>query len=358
MAMASARPPGDGDPNAPPPNQHTLSAHGAGGGAAVLGADAGEGRLRRHPTSASSRSAEEEALLRRDEWRKVNIPQEWSTSTPVDVHFGGLARRGRHRHLGDKGGRCRRGAGALLSIHDQHMSDLFDHSWRASSQEQWIWVPKPALLGENGHPARPEEIQREGWRARRVSRVQPPPPLTKLFAQAANPSPMAREGSGPSRKFNQGGNPKRCFEDERGSGRFYDEEARTSRWGQEARREDQRHEWNPREREFMPRHSRRDENYADRRRILDYRSAETGPHQEYRPKATQNQGNPQISVHDRLSGKLQDLKGRNEYLGTKNDGYGGVRGGFQPKDSDDLSDYENQLRSRLEGVASAPAISK
>ena len=42
------------------------------------------------------------------------------------------------------------------------MEDLFGHSWRADRGACWIWVPKPATLGEQGYQARSEEIRREG----------------------------------------------------------------------------------------------------------------------------------------------------------------------------------------------------
>ena len=73
----------------------------------------------------------------------------------------------------------------------QSISEIFNHSWRPAHEEQWIWVPKPALLGEPGYPARPEEIRREGWHARRVVRVLPPPLLSSSFTEAT--LPMARE---------------------------------------------------------------------------------------------------------------------------------------------------------------------
>jgi len=43
-----------------------------------------------------------------------------------------------------------------------------------------------------GYPARPEEIRREGWRARRVVRVRAPPPLQQSFESAAK-STMSRD---------------------------------------------------------------------------------------------------------------------------------------------------------------------
>ena len=83
------------------------------------------------------------------------------------------------------------------------ISNLYARSRRAEPKEKWIWLPKPALFGEVGYPARPEEIQRQGWQARH-SRVQPPPPLVKTFAQAASSDDMPRDSFAPSRSNKQG----------------------------------------------------------------------------------------------------------------------------------------------------------
>jgi hypothetical protein len=72
------------------------------------------------------------------------------------------------------------------------MEDLFNHSWRPIRKNKWIWVSKPMVMGGQEYPARADEVRREGWRARRVTRVNLPPPLTQSFAATVKKPEMAR----------------------------------------------------------------------------------------------------------------------------------------------------------------------
>jgi hypothetical protein len=47
-------------------------------------------------------------------------------------------------------------------------------------------------MGGDEHPARPEEVRRKGWHARRVVRVPSLPPLHKSFVAAARVREMSR----------------------------------------------------------------------------------------------------------------------------------------------------------------------
>ncbi|CAN6315420.1 unnamed protein product [Urochloa humidicola] len=100
------------------------------------------------------------------------------------------------------------------------IEDIFCHSWRAERKAIWIWVPKPALLGEEGFPARAEEIRREGWKAKRVVRVRSPPPISRSFASVVQGEKMARDQGRPMRGVESGEGSKRRFEDERFGDRF------------------------------------------------------------------------------------------------------------------------------------------
>jgi hypothetical protein len=53
-------------------------------------------------------------------------------------------------------------------------------------------VSKPMVMGAQEYPAPADEIKREGWRARRVTRVNLPPPLTQSFAATVEKPEMAR----------------------------------------------------------------------------------------------------------------------------------------------------------------------
>ena len=81
------------------------------------------------------------------------------------------------------------------------IGDLFGHSWQADSGPRWIWIPKPALLGEEGYPARLDEIRREGWRARKVFRVRLPPPTLIPFAAVLHGQDPDKESSNASIDF-------------------------------------------------------------------------------------------------------------------------------------------------------------
>jgi hypothetical protein len=87
------------------------------------------------------------------------------------------------------------------------LDDIFNHSWRPTRKEVWIWVAKPMMVGAQEYPARPEEIRREGWRARRVFRVKQPPPLVRSYAATVREVGMARREDertgGSNRRFRE-----------------------------------------------------------------------------------------------------------------------------------------------------------
>jgi hypothetical protein len=103
---------------------------------------------------------------------------------------------------------------------------VFNHSWRPEPAERWIWVSKPMVQGVAEYPASLDEIKRFGWKARKLVRVRPPPPLTDTFAERVRSGDMSRgedERGGPKRRFiedHQGGrgfadsSGWRCQEDE------------------------------------------------------------------------------------------------------------------------------------------------
>jgi hypothetical protein len=65
------------------------------------------------------------------------------------------------------------------------MEDIFNHSRRAARESNWVWIAKPIALGGEEFPARPDEIRREGGRAKRLFRIHPPPPTRKTYAAVA-----------------------------------------------------------------------------------------------------------------------------------------------------------------------------
>ena len=93
---------------------------------------------------------------------------------------------------------------------------IFDHSWRLELvKSTWLWIPKLAVLGEKGYPARQEEIRRWGWRARKLVRVKPLPPLIESFAEVTKSPAMSRDLGKQPRRGDYGGGVKRRFEDDR-----------------------------------------------------------------------------------------------------------------------------------------------
>jgi hypothetical protein len=104
--------------------------------------------------------------------------------------------------------------GQVKETFGRSIGDLFGHSWRPSPVWKWVWIAKPVGMGGDEHPARPEEIRREGWCARRVVRVPSPSPLHKSFAAAAGAREMSRGAE-------TGGGSKRRFEEERREGGFF-----------------------------------------------------------------------------------------------------------------------------------------
>jgi len=87
------------------------------------------------------------------------------------------------------------------------------------------------VLGVTGYPARPEEIRREGWHARRVSRTRPPSPLSKTFIQTVDPRIQTLEKPEMNREGEFGMNPKRGFDEDQRGGRYQEDGERGSRRG-------------------------------------------------------------------------------------------------------------------------------
>lgn len=97
------------------------------------------------------------------------------------------------------------------------MGESFNHSWRMDGGSVGVWIPKPAVLGEQGFPARGEEIRREGWCARRLVRVRPPPPIFKSFARAIQDE-MSRDNRRQPWSSEDMGGEKRRFEEQAPTG--------------------------------------------------------------------------------------------------------------------------------------------
>ena len=106
------------------------------------------------------------------------------------------------------------------------VEDIFAHSWHVEPRSRWVWMRKPAIAGDAEYPARVEEVRREGWRARRLVRTHPPPPLTKSFASALSSGEMNRDNQ--KVMWGDQGTSKRRIEEERmygdgGRGNFHGE---------------------------------------------------------------------------------------------------------------------------------------
>jgi hypothetical protein len=112
------------------------------------------------------------------------------------------------------------------------IGDVFRHSWRLDPVEKWIWVPKPMVLGAEEYPTWPDEIKRYGWRARKLTRVHPPPPLTQTFADRVRLGEM-------NRGDDERGGPKRILAEDRQGGRGFPDDSGWRHQGDELRREQQ-----------------------------------------------------------------------------------------------------------------------
>ncbi|CAN6302031.1 unnamed protein product [Urochloa humidicola] len=213
------------------------------------------------------------------------------------------------------------------------IEEIFNHSWRACGGSEWIWIPKPALLGERGFPARSEEIRREGWKARRLFRVHPPPPITKDFVSVVKGGEMLRDNRRPYWGPEMGGGEKRRFEEERGGNRFQQDRSRGGWMEEDRRRESQR--WGQSERGrggFQASGSRnyREEEETHKKRAMDNRR-EGGSQEPNRERFNSQQGNPQIPVRDRLgTGRIQSGLGEESGRGRgiQQDSRGGNQAGI------------------------------
>ena len=207
------------------------------------------------------------------------------------------------------------------------IGDLFDHSWRVDLGPCWIWIPKPATLGEVGYPARPEEIRREGWRARRVVRVRPPPPLPKSFASAVESKPMAKDLGKGGRGPDVGGGFHRRFEEDMGNGWNTQRGSKNDLGEMDLRRgassRGDFHERSTKPDDYI--HSR-DEDPMGKRKAVEAEFRAGLPRRRF----NQDPSNPQTSVHDRLGPSRQREEaefGRGGFSDTN-------RAGFKPKDAD------------------------
>ncbi|CAL5084352.1 unnamed protein product [Urochloa decumbens] len=198
------------------------------------------------------------------------------------------------------------------------VEDIFAHSWRPILESKWIWVPKPVLLGGISFPARSEEIRREGWRAKRLTRVPPPRPIDRSFACAVREGKMRGDPPRPARWSDQLGGSKRSFEEDRRGGNQEEWDRRDGGFGDGAQREMQLRDrlqgaWDNRGRGQQTGNFRgqRGEGYGAKRREV-----EPWIHDQRDPRSKPPaQGNfTQPSAHDRLGGKIME---------------GGTRGKFE-----------------------------
>jgi hypothetical protein len=175
------------------------------------------------------------------------------------------------------------------------MEDIFNHSRRAARESNWVWIAKPIALGGEEFPARPDEIRRDGGRAKRLFRIHPPPSTRKPYAavvttvtaattaaaiSAATTTTAAKrvKTAEMSRDFESSG-PRRRYEEDRLGGRYFPESSGWRRGGEG----DLRRELELRDRMFRERdmsgsgyRSYRDGEAEDRRRNFDSRSLGQG----------------------------------------------------------------------------------
>jgi hypothetical protein len=99
------------------------------------------------------------------------------------------------------------------------------------------------VQGAAEYLAPPDEIKRLGWKARRLVRVRPPPPLTQSFAERVRSSEMSRgedERGGPNRRFMEDRQGGKGFTDSSGWRRQEDEFRREQQLRDRAMRGDGR----------------------------------------------------------------------------------------------------------------------
>lgn len=70
--------------------------------------------------------------------------------------------------------------------------------------------------------ARPEEVRREGWKAKRLVRIPPPPPIRKTYAEATAAAAASASADEMARDLGGGGS-KRRYEEDRSGARYYSE---------------------------------------------------------------------------------------------------------------------------------------
>jgi hypothetical protein len=117
----------------------------------------------------------------------------------------------------------------------------------AEQIDKWVWIAKPIGLGGPEYPARPDEIRREVWRAKKVFRSHSPLPLRQTYAAIAAAAASTVQ-SKMAREFG-GGGPNRRYEEERPGPRFFQENPRWRR----SEDEDLRRESELRDRAFRER---------------------------------------------------------------------------------------------------------
>ncbi|GJM99562.1 hypothetical protein PR202_ga16674 [Eleusine coracana subsp. coracana] len=147
----------------------------------------------------------------------------------------------------------------------RYIADVYAHSSRKEHIDRYVWVRKNATIGAQEYPASKIDILREGWRARKVSRVREPPPLAKSFASAVKIGAMAREQE--RHRWGAAGAPKRRFEGNPGGDRKEEQDRRRDLFGDEGfrggdrRKTDLRKELNVRQRSDKERQERRSFQY-------------------------------------------------------------------------------------------------
>lgn len=160
--------------------------------------------------------------------------------------------------------------------------------------------PKAHGCGGQEYPARKDEIKIFGWRARRVFRVSPAPPLSKSFAEIVREGEMPREGE-------DGGGPRRRFVEERLSGRGVAGDPGWRRPGEDHRCEQQLRDRAFREREighFGGARSIREDEFHPRRRMGEYKEGnlERVRYEEQRERTDLGQNKYYQSSQDRQEG--------------------------------------------------------
>jgi hypothetical protein len=115
------------------------------------------------------------------------------------------------------------------------MEDIFNHSRRAERASKWLWIAKSITLGRGEFPARPDEIRRDGWKAKRLIRIHPPPPIHKNYLEVASTAAATtanREECAEMSKNFEGGGSRRRYEEDRAGGRHFSESSNLRRNGE------------------------------------------------------------------------------------------------------------------------------